>query len=116
KVTMRPFDVRFCYYTTIRPVWTETRPKLVPQAWPGNGWLVTRRRGVASPEGMPFSFVRMLGMQHGLSTDAYYVPIRLKERAEGIGNGGMFDTTHANLSTGARAYLDEPGLRDPDTD
>jgi hypothetical protein len=77
RVFMRPMDNRWCYYTAIRPIWTETRPTYVQQCWPGNTTLVSRRRGIADPEGPPFFFASILGMQHAMHTDAYYIPFRL---------------------------------------
>ena len=54
RVFLRPMDNRWCYYTAIRPIWTETRPTYVQQCWPGNTALVSRRQGSADPEGPPF--------------------------------------------------------------
>ncbi|MDD8025323.1 MAG: N-6 DNA methylase [Acidobacteriota bacterium] len=77
RVLVRPMDSRWCYYTSVRPIWTETRPGYVAQCWPGNVSLVSRRMGHADPEGTPFFFSSILGMQHSLSTDAYYLPLRI---------------------------------------
>jgi hypothetical protein len=76
---IRPMDVRWCYYTSIRPVWNEPRPAYVEQLWPGNISIMTRRKGVADPEGTPFFATTCLGFQHALNTDAYYVPLRLRD-------------------------------------
>jgi len=40
---------------------------------------MTRRKGVADPEGTPFFATTCLGFQHALNTDAYYVPLRLRD-------------------------------------
>ena len=129
RVFMRPMDNRWCYYTAIRPIWTETRPTYVQQCWPGNTTLVSRRRGIADPEGPPFFFASILGMQHAMHTDAYYIPLRLAsigtDRRAGRGALGDHvlpgtemesEKIVANLSPSARAYLASFGLSDPDTD
>jgi hypothetical protein len=122
RLLVRPMDTRWCYYTPIRPLWNEPRPAYVEQCWPGNSAFVTRRKGVASPEGFPFYFTSAVGAQHGLNTDAYYIPIRLCPRATKKQNGpqGAFPsektTPRANLSEAARSYLMKLGIREPDAD
>jgi hypothetical protein len=74
RLQVRPMDNRWCYYTAIRPIWTETRPTYVAQCWPGNKTLISRRKSNAEPEGPPFFFTSILGMQHAIHTDAYYFP------------------------------------------
>jgi len=122
KLMVRPMDIRWCHYTPVRPIWNEPRPSYVHQCWPGNATFVTRRKGVASPEGVPFCFTSVVGAQHGLNTDAYYVPLRLrsaltKKRSEAqsvfVDDKGE---RRANLSECARAYLNKLGIRNPDTD
>lgn len=78
KFLIRPMDVRWCYYTSIRPLWNEPRPAYVEQLWPGNTTIMTRRKGVSNPEGVPFFFTATLGFQHALNTDAYYIPLQLR--------------------------------------
>jgi len=75
---IRPMDYRWCYYTALRPIWNEPRPRYVEQLWPGNAALVTRRKGVASPEGVPFFFTKTIGFQHALHTDAYFIPLQIR--------------------------------------
>lgn len=129
RVFMRPMDNRWCYYTSVRPIWTETRPKYVQQCWSGNTTLVSRRKGIADPEGPPFFFTSILGMQHSLHTDAYYIPLQLLSgsrvsRVSGDKNGELdfpdmerpTESITANLSSAARDYLESLGLPDPDTD
>lgn len=124
RVFMRPMDNRWCYYTSVRPIWTETRPTYVNQCWQGNVALVTRRKGVADPEGPPFFVSSILGMQHSMHTDAYYIPMQLKHGSTPKTNtndniemklSGMERIT-SNLSNPTRYYLASLGLPDPDTD
>ncbi|OPZ30735.1 MAG: hypothetical protein BWZ02_00627 [Lentisphaerae bacterium ADurb.BinA184] len=126
RVLTRPMDVRWCYYTAVRPIWTETRPTYMQQCWPGNTAFVCRRTSSATPEGAPAFFTSAAGMQHALHTDAYYSPLHVRRRfgkdargattpdLPGIGVGSEAPT--ANLSPAARAYLASLGLPDPDAD
>jgi len=122
--SMRPYDLRWCYYSPVRPLWNEPRPSLFAQYWEGNAFFVTRRQGVASPEGVPCYFTQSLGFQHGLQTDAYYFPIRISvgSASEGVANQTALEfnedaqTLSANLSTAARAYLSYLGITNPDAD
>lgn len=125
RYALRPFDVRWCYYTQVRPVWNEPRPALAAQAWEGNAFLMARPAGVAVPEGAPVCFTRALGDNDALRGHAYYVPLRLRNsrRLEKQAQATLFEvlgeTPHAdrpvaNLSPGARQYLEALKLRDPD--
>ncbi len=121
RLMVRPMDSRWCFYTSVRPLWNEPRPAYVEQCWKDNGMVVTRRRGVANPEGTPFFYTRMIGAQHGLTTDAYYVPVALKTESAPTSPGqismpGFSQQSRANLSPAARACLAALGLPDPDED
>ncbi len=121
---IRPYDIRWCYYSPVRPLWNEPRPWLFSQLWKGNGFILTRRYGVASQEGVPCFFTSVLGFQHGLQTDAYYFPIQIREADAAAKDGAqvqMFGPEHsaevaprANLSPLARTYLTQLGITDPD--
>lgn len=117
RYALRPFDTQWCYYTGVSPVWNSARPALWRQLFEGNRFLICRPAGVASPEGFPFSFTRCLGDNHYQRGHSYYYPVRLAVQADAA--AGMFagnEQPRANLSPGARAYLAELGLPDPDTD
>jgi hypothetical protein len=123
RVFVRPMDLRFCYYTSVRPLWNEPRPSYFHQCWQGNASLVSRRKGVASPEGVPFFFTPSIGLQHALHTDAYYFPLRLRPMRQREKQNALFSereiqdlTPTANLSPNARTYLAALGLADPDAD
>jgi hypothetical protein len=125
RYALRPFDARWCYYTSVRPIWNEPRPALWAQCWPGNEFLMTRPAGVASPEGVPFCFARLLGDNDALRGHAYYFPLRIRngKRLNRKGQHTLFqllgeepeDAAVANLSEPARAYLAELNLKDADT-
>jgi hypothetical protein len=122
-----PMDVRWCYYTGVRPIWNESRPQYAAQCWEGNAALATRKTAVANPEGVPFFVTSTIADEHAFLKDAYYVPLMLRRGAISA-NGparqdGLFaglpetaPVTVANLSPATRAYLASLGIADPDTD
>jgi len=118
---VRPMDKRWCYYSLVRPLWNEPRPNYIEQSFPGNSFLVTRRKGVANPEGVPFSYNSIIGAQHGLNTDAYYIPIMLKqgvnenEKQMSL-DGDKENNKVANLSKLARNYLKLLKMKNADSD
>jgi hypothetical protein len=121
RLTVRPMDVRWCYYTDVRPLWNEPRPDYVKQMWEGNRALMSRRKGVANPEGVPFFFTSSIGYQHSLNTDAYFVPLRIKtfpKRRKDRKTMHILDASQprANLSERARSYLRELGIDNLDAD
>jgi len=109
---VRPFDVLSAYFADVRPIWNEPRPQLWTQFSGGNQFLMTRKSGVADPEGPPTLFTRCLSDDHCLRTDAFLIPFQKHEPAKGMLAGAK----SANLSTAARAWLTHLGLPDPDTD
>jgi hypothetical protein len=125
---LRPFDVRWCYYTSVRPIWKEPRPDFYPQTWEGNGFLVSRPSGVASPEGVPFYFITNLIARDALRGHAVAFPIQLRVETTnhknkddkqvalpGHENEVEIEIT-ANLSPRARAYLAALGVENVDED
>lgn len=60
----------------------------------------------------------LVGMQHALATDAYYVPTHWRTQTDDGGDlfGQVAQTSTANLSASARAYLAALNLPNPDTD
>lgn len=77
RYAVRPFDTRWCYYTGVRPVWNEPRPKLWKQVLPGNSFLLTRFRSTAVPEGLPVSYTSLLSDDHYMIPDGVGVPFEL---------------------------------------
>jgi hypothetical protein len=132
---VRPFDVRWCYYSAERPLWNEPRPRLWAQSWKGNAFLLTRMNCPRTPEGAPVFFTLCLCDDHCLTPDAVAIPFRLraepKPKSKKDDGNGEFDSmlremppeygggtgqTTANLSPAARAYLAKLGVKDPDKD
>lgn len=112
RYALRPFDTRWCYYTGIRPVWNEPRPRLWEQVFEGNSFILTRAASSAQPEGFPISFTRLLSDDHYLTPDAAAVPMSLapdKVAEDGhlgwIGMPELLDQAAApNLSAPAAQY------------
>jgi hypothetical protein len=124
---LRPFDVRWCYYSGERPLWNEPRPSLWEQVWEGNTFFMSRPSGVADPEGVPVYFTSLLGDNDFQRGHAYYFPIHLKVPLPNNGNhqqSNMLSESgiayavrpRANLSAKARHYLKHLGLPSPDED
>lgn len=121
RLLVRPMDLRWCYYTDVRPLWNEPRPDYVQQMWEGNSALMSRRKGVANPEGVPFFIASSIGYQHSLNTDAYFVPMRIRafpKKRKDRRTRNMLEATQttANLSDQARSYLRELSFGAPDAD
>jgi predicted helicase len=133
RYALRPFDTRFCYYSSERPLWNEPRPTLWRQCWSGNSFLMSRPAGVASPEGFPLFYTPLLGDNDFLRGHAYYFPLRLRitptarpKKKDGNGEFGSIlheaapaykagkEKTTANLSPASRAYLATLGIKNPD--
>lgn len=127
RYALRPFDNRWCYYSPTRPLWNEPRPGLWNQCWTGNCFLLSRAKGVKTPEGVPFYFVKGLSDDHLLAEDAFCFPARLRSSPQKSkskeGQNQLFQKEQpaeanptANLSPAARSYLATLGLPDPDAD
>ncbi|HEX7570165.1 MAG TPA: type ISP restriction/modification enzyme, partial [Verrucomicrobiae bacterium] len=135
RYALRPFDTRFCYFSSERPLWNEPRPTLWQQCWKGNSFLLTRMNCPRSPEGAPMSFTPCLCDDHYLTPDAVAIPLRLRaaspakpKKKDGNGEFGSIlqeaspaykackEKITANLSAAARAYLAKLGIKNPDDD
>lgn len=71
---LKPFDIRWCYYTPTRPLWNEPRPELAALQSGGNHFLAVRSNPVVDDEGIPFFFTNLLGDSDLLRGHAYYIP------------------------------------------
>jgi hypothetical protein len=127
KYAIRPFETRWCYYSSVSPLWNRNRAVLWNQLQNANSFLMTRPAGVASPEGVPIYFTRLLGDNDFLRGHAYYFPIRLNTGTDKVINKNkdqieLLDVKpsdpelSANLSAQARAYLAKLGIANPDAD
>jgi hypothetical protein len=115
-----PFDVRWCYYSSVRPLWNEPRPALTAQAWDGNKFIVTRMNAERPHEHLAIIPTSVLPDYHLLRPNAVAIPIwirplsdkrNVKAQSRLFGNPS---SSRANLGAGARVYLSELGFDDPD--
>jgi hypothetical protein len=123
---VRPFDVRWCYFSPNRPLWNEPRPSYEQQCWEGNSFFMTRFHSSATPEGSPCAYVTGLSDDHYLMPDNACFPIRLRDghqyhnpddlQGDLLVRERFEPDATANLSKAARAYLKSIGIRDPDRD
>ena len=129
---LRPYELKWCYYSPVRPLWNESRPSLFVHQFAGNSFLVSRPSGVAKPEGIPFYFINCLGDFDFIRGHSYHFPIHLKplssidkakEKEENqrekqlqiLDTEQYQDTTiKANLSPKARTYLTQLNVKNPD--
>ncbi|MCY7286126.1 MAG: N-6 DNA methylase, partial [Cyanobacteria bacterium CAN_BIN43] len=128
KYAVRPFDIRWCYYSSVSPLWNRSRPSFYAQVWNGNSFLMSRPAGAASIEGVPLFFSKVIGDNDFLRGHAYYFPLRLRSVSlaktdrsihqmkieEPVSEEDLKNT--ANLSTTTRNYLVSLGMLDPDSD
>ncbi len=126
RLMLQAMDNRWCYFATAPPLWNRSRPEYAAHCWRGNAALVTRRHGIASPEGVPFHWTCVIGGDNAFLKHAYYIPLRLRlatSRTPHVEQGCLFDEAEsggpelqANLSPTARSYLAAVGVADPDAD
>lgn len=120
---LRPFELKWCYYCPVRPLWNEPRPSLFKHIFDGNSFFVSRPAGVAHPEGVPFFWTKALGDFDFIRGHSYHIPLRLQAGNPSRDSNSpvlpgmeqLQEKITANLSPGARAYLASFGLPDPDT-
>ncbi len=67
---LRPFDLQWCYYSAVRPMWNEPRPTLWRQHQSGARFLLSRLKASRRPEGPPFLVTNHLFDDHVLAPDA----------------------------------------------
>ncbi|HMJ88787.1 MAG TPA: type ISP restriction/modification enzyme, partial [Candidatus Acidoferrum sp.] len=136
RYALYPFDLRWAYRCTTRPLWNEPRPALAAQCWKGNQFLVTRMVAERPGEQLCIFATSALPDYHLLRPNAVAIPFRIrpvqkeKPKKKDDGNGEFSDILHeaalayktggekttANLSPAARAYLAELDFENPDAD
>lgn len=124
RYALYPFDNRWCYYTSTRPLWNEPRPSLVAQHWQGNRYFIMRMVAERPNEQIPMTITSALPDYHLLRPNAVAIPLHLRyepiKQTEQASlflpdkSSGMIQV--ANLSEKSRAYLAALCIEDPDTD
>jgi hypothetical protein len=122
---MRPFDLQWCYYSPVRPLWREPRPEYWFSYKSGSPAIVTRFKAAKFPEGPPLAFARQLCDYHMMPPNSSIFPVLLNKTRPQNNNPGQnhlfeesasYEIITANLSPAARTYLAALELPDPDTD
>jgi len=125
RYALRPFDTRWCYYTSVNPVWNRARPMLWAQFWKGNQFFVTRFRSSADREGPSVALTQALLDDHFIVPDAVAIPMRIRNGRRLTKNqqATLFDMLGeppeeekpiANFSWAAREYMRRLRIHDPD--
>jgi hypothetical protein len=127
RYALYPLDNRWCYYSSVRPLWNEPRPELVGQCPQDESFLIVRRFAERPNEGRPAFFTSALPDYHLLRPNVSAIPLRLRTTlAEGAARDPKQMTLHrhlessngttANLSALARGYLGSLTRVNPDED
>ena len=116
RIVVRPFDIRWCYYSDVRPLWNEPRPLIWKNFFQTNSFLVSRRISGKSDSSPPVFFATGLPDGQVISINPTSFPLRIRGGSSGATSSGLFAETHANLSKQARSYLASLQLPDPDAD
>jgi hypothetical protein len=121
---LRPFDTRWCYLSTVSPLWKRSRPDYQAQIWAGNSFILSRPTGVASPEGKATLYSETITSRDSIRGHAIAFPIFIRYASKKrkyhhvmddmFGYGDVAITAKANLSKTARAYLADLNISDPD--
>ena len=126
RYAMRPFDVQWCYYSPVRPLWREPRPEYWTAVSSGTPALVTRFKSAKPEEGPPITFTRCFCDYHMMPPNSSIFTIVL--RVQQINNKKPKEQAHliqpeeeenkatANLSSFARSYLAFLDIDNPDSD
>lgn len=123
KYSLYPLDNRWCYHSSVRPLWNEPRPELIAQKPDHEPFFIVRRFAERPKEGRPAAVTTALPDYHLLRPNAVAIPMRLRKGAPPENSGaqasivfGHEETTTANLSKDAREYLASLTKADPDAD
>lgn len=115
RLAVRPFDVRWCYYSPTRPLWNEPRPTLWQHFVNSNKFLVSRLKTGASGISPPMYMSSALIDGQVISVNPSAIPLQLAGAKVGS-QDDWFSSTTANLSKLSRAYLSALGFIGPDAD
>ena len=110
RISLYPFDERWCFHSDVRPLWNEPRPELAAQQAAGNCFLVTRARARRPEEGFPCFATAALPGDHLLDPNAHPMPFVLHVAGQEGRGLGLESATVANLSPAALAWCAGLGL------
>ena len=117
---VRPFDKRYCYYSELSGLWNRNRPSFVEQLDDSRGFLVSRPKAVAIPEGVPFFYSNGYADDDSFRGHGRCYPFRLltqiknkrkdKKTADLMPEYGPEKKEIANLSASGLSYLKSLGI------
>ncbi len=125
RYAVRPFDIRWCHFSSVSPLWNRSRPALWEQYWHGNKFLVSRMKASKAAKGSPMYFSSALIDGQIISVNPSAIPMYLytspARKRGSIAQDGFFSDERdvaplANLSPEARAYVSRLHITDPDVD
>jgi len=116
RYAVRPFDIRWAYYSGVNPLWNRSRPTLWAQHKAKPRYVISRPHTSSHHEGSPVCFTHFLLDDHFMVPDASAIPILVSESQALDLFQDSPHATRANLSPLARNYLTSLGLPDPDQD
>jgi hypothetical protein len=112
RYALRPFEIQYCYWTEVGPLWNRARPSLVQHHHAGNTFLVSRPNGVSDPEGFATHWITNLADFDYIRGHAYHFPATLFDAPSSSFSAqkGLFSTPTIeqgtpNLSAGASNWL-----------
>jgi predicted helicase len=123
RYNFRPYDTRWCYITLAPNVWKRVRPDLYVQYTYKNLFLLSRSKGVAQPEGIPFLFTQSLFARDCMRGHAVAFPMLIypsakheAKKQDKLFNVESYTTVKikANLSEKSRQYLNQLGINNID--
>ena len=110
RISLYPFDDRWCFHTDVQPLWNRSRPELAAQQAADNCFLVTRARARRPEEGFPCFATAALPGDHLLDPNVHPMPFVLYVAGEEGRGLGLESATVANLSPAALAWCTSLGL------
>lgn len=106
----RAFDMRYCYYSEVNPLWKRSRPELKNQIVGNNSFLLCRKSSSADPEGIPFFYSDTLFARDAIKGHATAIPFKIREMDSRSANLSLFDSNNEdNVSAFIKNYLAELG-------
>jgi hypothetical protein len=101
RYSLYPFDNRWAYWSSVRPMWNEPRPALVAQSFPENQFFISRMSAERPNEGIPATVTTALPDYHLLRPNVAAIPFVVETPGQ-----GLFAAERApNLSTATSDYL-----------
>ncbi|MCB2189739.1 MAG: N-6 DNA methylase [Deltaproteobacteria bacterium] len=128
RIHLRPFDLSWCYYSPVRPLWNEPRPALFAQLHPTNIFFVARMVQERPHENIPITITKYLPDHHLLRPNIVAIPIWFNESLKSEKRSSNDQLTlalssdvttikrKANLSAISRDYLESLSFVNPDDD